>query len=78
MSSNPFAALDDSGDEGAPKAKAPVAKKSNAEKIVPASKPDLKAKPKNNDRIMILYYSKRHLSYQYHTSIRILPYIGED
>jgi len=50
MSSNPFAALDDSGDEGAPKAKAPVAKKSNAEKIVPASKPDLKAKPKNNDR----------------------------
>ncbi|VEU39013.1 unnamed protein product [Pseudo-nitzschia multistriata] len=48
MSSNPFAALDDSDDEGPPKAKAP--KKSNAQKVVPASKPDPKSKPKNNDR----------------------------
>ena len=47
-SSNPFAALDDSGDE-APKAKAP-AKKSSSKTVAPASKPDPKSKPKNNDR----------------------------
>mmetsp|Transcript_20979 Transcript_20979/g.52039 ORF Transcript_20979/g.52039 Transcript_20979/m.52039 type:complete len:269 (+) Transcript_20979:162-968(+) len=46
MSSNPFAALDDSGDEAPPK-RAPVTKKKAS---VAPSKPDLKSKPKNNDR----------------------------
>lgn len=45
--SNPFAVLDDSGDEAPPK-KAPASKKKAS--IAPASKPDPKAKPKNNDR----------------------------
>lgn len=49
MSSNPFAALDDSGDEAPPKSKA-APKKSNSKTIAPSSKPDPKSKPKNNDR----------------------------
>lgn len=52
-SSNPFAALDDSGDE-APKSKAAPApaasKKSNTKTVAPASKLDPKTKPRNNDR----------------------------
>lgn len=44
---NPFAVLDDSGDEASPK-KAPASKKKAT--VAPASKPDPKAKPKNNDR----------------------------
>lgn len=47
MSSNPFAALDDSGDEAPPK-KAPASKKKAT--VAPSSKPDPKSKPKNNDR----------------------------
>lgn len=51
MSSNPFAALDDSGDEGPAKvAAAPKGKKTTAPKVAPVSKPDPKSKPKNNDR----------------------------
>jgi len=50
MSSNPFAALDDSGDEAPPKVKAAAPKKSTAQKVAPASKVDPKSKPKNNDR----------------------------
>lgn len=50
MSSNPFAALDDSGDE-APKSKAaPVSKKKSSAVVPSSSKPDPKSKPKNNDR----------------------------
>uniref|UniRef100_A0A7S0Y828 Hyaluronan/mRNA-binding protein domain-containing protein n=1 Tax=Pseudo-nitzschia delicatissima TaxID=44447 RepID=A0A7S0Y828_9STRA len=45
MSSNPFAALDDSGDEAPPK-KAPVSKKKAS---VAPSKPDPKSKPNNNN-----------------------------
>ena len=45
QSSNPFAALDDSGDE------APIkSKKSNSKIIAPSSKPDPKSKPQSNDR----------------------------
>lgn len=50
MSSNPFAALDDSGDEAPPKVKVAAPKKSTVQKVAPASKVDPKSKPKNNDR----------------------------
>lgn len=50
MSSNPFAALDDSGDEAPTKKVAPVSKKSSNKTTVPSSRPDPKSKPKNNDR----------------------------
>lgn len=51
MSSNPFAALDDSGDEAPPKKLAASSKKSGTSNtIAPASKPDSKGKPKNKDR----------------------------
>jgi len=52
MSSNSFAALDDSGDE-APKSNvvAPASKKASSKTVdAPASKPDPKSKPKNTDR----------------------------
>jgi len=50
MSSNPFAALDDSGDE-APESKSTTASKNSSTKnITPTSKPDPKSKPKSNDR----------------------------
>jgi len=50
MSSNSFAALDDSGDEAPQKVPAPASKKSSSNTIAPSSKPDPKSKPKNTDR----------------------------
>ena len=49
-SSNPFAALDDSGDEAPKKRVASDSKKSSGKTILPSSRPDPKSKPKNNDR----------------------------
>jgi len=50
MSSNPFAALDDSGDEAPKSNVAPASKKSSSKTIAPSSKPDPKSKPKKDDR----------------------------